>query len=82
LIGSKRRLDPVAEAELWATLFATGWDFFGDLKDLGIHDDEAARAALPEAWARLGRIFLDRDMGAGFNCGTIGSSVVRKFGEP
>jgi len=80
--ATKRRLDPVAEAQLWATMFTTGWDFFGDLKDVGIDDTDAARTAAPDAWRRLGRNYLNRDMGADYNCGTLGSWALREFGEP
>ncbi len=64
---SKRRVSPDAEVEAWATAFATGWDFFGDLKPFGLETYDQIREAAPEAWKRLGRIFLDRRMGDDFN---------------
>ncbi len=81
---AKRRVAPEAEAEAWATLFATGYDFFGALKEWGFERElfapgTAARAAAPEAWARLGRIFLDRRMGDGFNGEPW---ALKQFGEP
>ena len=62
---SKRRVDPVAEAEAWATAFASGHDFFNDLAPFGI-EGAAIREAMPEAWSRLGKIYIDRNLGAGF----------------
>ncbi len=81
---SKRRVSPDVEVEAWATLFATGHDFFCDLKEWGFVRESfapgtAARAAAPEAWARLGRIFLDRRMGDGFNGEPW---ALKQFGEP
>lgn len=81
---AKRRNSPEIEAEAWATLFATGRDFFDDLKEWGFRRElfapgTAARAAAPEAWKRLGRIFLDRGLGDGFLCETW---ALKQFGEP
>ena len=76
---SKRRLDPVAEATAWACAFHCRHDFFSDLAEFGLHDDAAVLEAMPEAWRRLGRIFLNRDLGAGFH----GEPFARReFGEP
>jgi len=50
-----------AEAEAWSGVFECGDDFFNDLLPLGFQttgiggdSGEAARAAAPEAWQRLG----------------------------
>ncbi len=81
---AKRRVSPEAEVEAWATLFATGHDFFSDLKEWGFEIElfdpgTAARAAAPEAWKRLGRMFIDRGLGDAFNGETW---ALRQFGEP
>jgi len=81
---AKRRASPEAELEAWATLFATGHDFFSDLKEWGFVRESfapgtAARAAAPEAWKRLGRIFLDRGLGDAFNGEPW---ALKQFGEP
>ena len=55
----KRRADPETEMMLWAELFETGQEgFAGDLEELGFHSILQARAAAPDAWARLGGLFL------------------------
>ena len=57
----KRRLDPRGEAEAWAGLFDSGYDFFGDLRSYGVALDDYDRAdpeTSVEAWHRLGPIFL------------------------
>lgn len=84
---SKRRLDPVAEAEAWACAFATGHDFHGDLEPFGFPwggaEADAMRAAMPAAWARLGRLYLDYDMGRGFAPHDRGEPyALMQFGEP
>ena len=79
----KRKLDPVTEAQAWACAFHCGHDFFGDLAEYGFPqgpgDDRAIQAAMPEAWGRLGRIFLDRGMGDDFNGEPW---ALEQFGEP
>jgi hypothetical protein len=55
---SKSRLGIAVRAEAWAEIFSSGDDFFNDLADIGISDDEAKREALPEAWQSLGPYFL------------------------
>jgi len=58
---SKRRLGNADELGAWGELFSSGYDFFGDLDVLGFSAndaDRAARAAAPEAWARLGEAFM------------------------
>ena len=75
----KRRVDALSEATAWATAFHCRHDFFGDLAEFGLHDDAAVLDAMPAAWARLGGIFLNRDLGAGFN----GEPFAHlEFGEP
>jgi hypothetical protein len=56
---SKRRLSPEDEMKAWSELFDVGYDFFQDLELLGLSEREA-RAAAPEAWRRLGHLFLDQ----------------------
>lgn len=59
--ANKRRIDPAVELEAWGPFFESGLPgFAGDLEELGHHDQEAMRAAAPDAWSRLGRLFLDR----------------------
>jgi hypothetical protein len=61
---AKRRISPEAELEAWEMMFSSGYDFFYALEELGYASEAEARAAAPEAWARLGRAFLesyDRD---------------------
>lgn len=57
---ARRRASPETEAEAWALAFASGHDFLGTLEDFGLAGDEAVREAMPDAWARLGRLYLDR----------------------
>lgn len=60
--AEKRRTDPIAEAGAWAEIFDAGYDFFGTLAESGVDLDEYGRAeteAVRDAWARLGRLFLD-----------------------
>lgn len=80
--SSKRRADPIAEAEAWACAFHCQFDFFGDLKEIGLADQAAVDAAMPEAWSRVGRIFLDRGLGDGFNQVEGTPYVLHKFGKP
>lgn len=79
---TKRRADPVSEVEAWAATFAGGWDVFGDLRPFGLGTPAAIREAAPDAWRRLGRLYIDRDLGADFNSGTGGSWALTKFGQP
>jgi hypothetical protein len=44
------------EAQKWEMAFASGWDFFDDLR---FKSDAEMRAHMPDAWHRLGEIFLD-----------------------
>ena len=60
--GSKRRLDPIAEARAWACAFQSQFDFFGDLEEFGLTDDRAVLEAMPDAWRRLGRVVLHNGM--------------------
>lgn len=89
---SKRRADPVAEAQAWACMFACGYDFFGDASDWAglrepVHSPpearpEAARAwldAVRDAWRRVGRIYMDHRMGDAF--GGPGWALT-ELGEP
>ena len=77
--SAKRRLDPLTEATAWACAFHCRYDFFSDLAEYGLHDDAAVLDAMPEAWARLGRIFLNRDLGAGYNGEPF---ALTEYGEP
>jgi hypothetical protein len=76
---SKRRIDPFTEAEAWACAFHCQHDFFGDLAEFGLTDDKAVLEAMPDAWARLGGLFLHRAMGAGFNGEPF---ALTEYGEP
>lgn len=57
--ASKRRVDPRAEVEAWETVFECEYDFFGDLEPWGFTSDEEKYAAAPDAWQRLGAMFLE-----------------------
>lgn len=65
----KRRADPQVEANAWASVFETGFDFFDDLEAIGLADPTAGvsgsdaekvafRAAAKDAWRRLGAAFM------------------------
>jgi hypothetical protein len=59
---AKRRLDPAAELEAWAMTFETGRDYFNDLVPFcfphGSAGEDEVYAAAPEAWRRLGAMFM------------------------
>ncbi len=61
---AKRRASPEAELEAWGMAFLSGHDFLGDLAPWGFppgpDGTPAVRAAAGDAWARLGRMYLDR----------------------
>jgi hypothetical protein len=77
--ASKRRVDPMAEAWAWATAFHCKHDFFGDLAEFGLTEDKAILAAMPDAWRRLGGLFISHNLGDGFG----GEAwALREFGEP
>lgn len=51
------------EVGYWRTLFGHGYDFFGDLRTLGLHYDsgheqEQLAEEIDAAWQRLGTAFL------------------------
>lgn len=58
----KRRASVEAEIAAWAETFETGFDFFGDLEPFGFPaGSDSIRSiwkAAPEAWQRLGAVFL------------------------
>ena len=79
--ATKRRLDPVSEAESWACYFHCGFDLLCALHwDLGLDSREAIEAAAPDAWARLGRIYIDHGLGDGFD--SHEPWALQQFGEP
>ncbi|MER8644677.1 hypothetical protein [Mesorhizobium sp. M1252] len=55
---AKRRTDSLAEIAAWSTAFECEFDFFHDLELFGLFSDAEVKAALPEAWKRLGHAFL------------------------
>ena len=58
----KQRQTTEAEMEAWSVMFEGGHDWFGSLEPFGFtrnDSDEEARAAAPEAWKRLGAMFLE-----------------------
>ena len=94
---SKRRVDPLAEAQAWSCYFATGWDFFEEAGELTgmiepVHvwppegRPEAERewlATARDAWRRLGRLYLDNDLGRGLASHDRGEPwALVNFGEP
>lgn len=42
--SAKRRLDPAMEYQVWASIFDSGYDFFGELEALGYDPAELGRA--------------------------------------
>lgn len=56
--SKRRRMSEAEELEAWETLFATGYDFFGDLGLSHKERTPEAIAAAKEAWSRLGDRFL------------------------
>jgi hypothetical protein len=57
---SKRRTAVAAELAAWSDAFECEFDFFNELEPFGISTDAEVKAAVPEAWARLGGAFLDQ----------------------
>jgi hypothetical protein len=58
---SKRRIDPAHEYAIWAAIFDCGYDFFGELAEIGVPADEHGRPDLEwaaEAWNRHGERYL------------------------
>ncbi|MHA6297850.1 hypothetical protein [Devosia sp. CAU 1758] len=77
-----RRRDVRAEKEAWSMFFQSGFDFFNDLRDMGVETNQngvPADDVAREAWQRLGRRFLDEFEGQPSQHGHYG---VRVFGEP
>ena len=92
--ASKRRIDPAAEIEIFASVFESGFDLFSDASDhLGltepVHirwDDQREngerlwREAIGSAWHRLGSHFIAQR-------GWVGEGghplwALERFGEP
>ncbi len=74
---NRRRL--LVGSEQWAGVFASEFDFFGDLSDAGVKLDaygRPSRKEAHEAWQRYGSEFL-----AGFNGSHIPWALT-EFGEP
>jgi hypothetical protein len=58
---AKRRVDPAIELQDWENWFEWGREgFAGELWDYGLRTTEDTLAAMPEAWPRLGAMFLDQ----------------------
>ena len=64
---SKRRADGGEEIEAWTDVFLLGFDFSWDLQKVGVPAPlgRPDRAALLEAWGRLGTQFLAQWGGPG-----------------
>lgn len=58
----KRQLNAETEARAWSETFASGCDFFQELKDIGIEGDALFSAEIRElardAWRRFGHAYL------------------------
>lgn len=57
----KNRRKPSAGLDAWETVFASEFDFFGELRDAGIATDQNGRPEIEEAcaaWKRFGAEFL------------------------
>lgn len=88
---AKRRLTQEAELQAWRDTFSTGYDFFGDLADIGVVHPVGARipiaereaveekfyAAAADAWKRLGALFLQ-----GWEQSQKEPWALQKFGAP
>jgi hypothetical protein len=77
-----RRRDRKAELEAWKMYFASGYDFFNDLPDIGVETTQygvPAEDLARDAWARLGAEFLRTwdDY-----IPQYGHHALRVFGEP
>ena len=55
---AKRRMTPAAELAEWHSWFECGVAFDGELDPLGFRTHEQMEAAAPEAWGRLGELFM------------------------
>jgi hypothetical protein len=77
---SKRRMAPLHEAELWRCFFKTGSDLLCELRWAIFESDASIRAAEPDAWKRLGRIYLDNGLGDDLNGDH--EWALAEFGEP
>ena len=53
-----RQASPARELAGWKMKFQTGYDYFGDLPDLGLSEEKLTRAQIRDAWQRLGAAFL------------------------
>jgi hypothetical protein len=82
---TKRRLGDAGEVQAWSELFACGYDFFGDLEPFGFPGrdaDRAARAAAPEAWKRLGKVYMETVWAARGPGQPDTPWAVEQFGDP
>ena len=79
--AAKRRLNAEAELAAWSMLFACGHDYFQELPAIGVPTDPYSRpnrAAVAEAWRRLGARFLATPQEPHLTpCWAL-----REFGEP
>lgn len=55
---AKTRLRDQTPLSAWRIFFKAGHDFLKDLRPYGIHSNDEAQAAAPEAWLRLGEEFM------------------------
>jgi hypothetical protein len=55
---AKRKISELDEAKLWSQLFTHGYDFFNNYPNLGFPHEYAMNLAAPEAWRRLGELYL------------------------
>ena len=59
-LSELKQAELAAEAQLkaWSMMFEFGHDYFHELRDFGIDNDDAARKAAPSAWRRLGKSYM------------------------
>lgn len=77
---AKRRLSAADELWVWESVFDSGRDFFGELKDIGVETDAYGVPDIGvarEAWLRLGRSYLLKKSPE-----TREPWAVRTFGHP
>lgn len=80
---SKRRqiVDDDAQRLAWRRVFATGVDYLGELRPLGITTQAELEAAAPDAWRRFGRAWLAKRRPP-IDAYALAPWAARTFGRP
>ena len=58
-LAKNRTISDHEAVRLWSTAFQCQWDFFNDLEALRLNTRAEVDAAMPEAWKRWGRLWLN-----------------------